>query len=466
MTGTRGRCWRRAGTTAWRLDCGTPSGGWARAADRRRTPAWSSCSTTSSASCRRRSPSIVRAMPGPRGCGRDRHHAGRVLDLAREDDDLAADRRRALLGLAAWTDGDLETAYRMFAEGMARCAARRAMSRTPSAARSSWPTSGSTQGRLRDAMRTYEQALQLASEQGEPFPRGTADLYVGLSELQRERDELDAADAVAADEQRTRRAHGLARKTGTAGAWPWRASSRRRATSTARSTCSRDAERPKSEITSSPNGAPGRCMDGARAGSRRGELAKPSAGRVSTGISADDDLSYVREFEHITLARVLLASGATSEALGLLDRLLTAADRAVGRGASIEILVLQALAHQTCGRTSAALASAGARPDAGRAGGVRPRLRRRRAAHGGPARGGREPGIAPDYVRRLLVRALRRTDAGGRPARGSIEPLSSASSRSSGCSQPTRTARKSPAGWWCRSTRCGATPRASTPSSA
>ncbi len=35
------------------------------------------------------------------------------------------------------------------------------------------------QGRLREAMRTYEQALQLAAEQGDPVMRGTADMYVG-----------------------------------------------------------------------------------------------------------------------------------------------------------------------------------------------------------------------------------------------------------------------------------------------
>ncbi len=33
----------------------------------------------------------------------------------------------------------------------------------------------------------------------------------------------------------------------------------------------------------------------------------PSTGRGSRDVSADDELSYLREFEHITLARVLLA---------------------------------------------------------------------------------------------------------------------------------------------------------------
>ena len=49
------------------------------------------------------------------------------------------------------------------------------------------------QGRLREAMRTYEQALQLAAEQGGPVLRGTADMHVGMSELYRERDDLPAA---------------------------------------------------------------------------------------------------------------------------------------------------------------------------------------------------------------------------------------------------------------------------------
>src|SRR3712207_7310411 len=48
------------------------------------------------------------------------------------------------------------------------------------------------QGRLREAVRTYEQSLQVATEQGEPV-WGTANLYVGLSELHRERGDLEAA---------------------------------------------------------------------------------------------------------------------------------------------------------------------------------------------------------------------------------------------------------------------------------
>ena len=82
------------------------------------------------------------------------------------------------------------------------------------------------------------------------------------------------------------------------------------------------------------------------------------------GLSAEDDLSYLREFEHITLARVLLARHTTEraerslhEATRLLERLLRAAEEGDRTGSVIEILVLQALAHQTQGDIPAALAS-------------------------------------------------------------------------------------------------------------
>src|SRR5471030_2490099 len=82
------------------------------------------------------------------------------------------------------------------------------------------------------------------------------------------------------------------------------------------------------------------------------------------GLSATDNLSYLREFEHITLARVLLARHTTEpaerslqEATRLLERLLPAAEDGGRTRSVIEILVLQALAHQTQGDMPAALAS-------------------------------------------------------------------------------------------------------------
>ena len=80
------------------------------------------------------------------------------------------------------------------------------------------------------------------------------------------------------------------------------------------------------------------------------------------GLSAEDDLSYLREFEHITLARILLArythdhtDSVICEALELLERLLQAAQAGGRLGSALEILVLQALAHQLQGDSPAAL---------------------------------------------------------------------------------------------------------------
>ena len=101
----------------------------------------------------------------------------------------------------------------------------------------------------------------------------------------------------------------------------------------------------------------------ARVLDRAGRLAEALGWARERGLSAEDDLSYLREFEHITLARVLLAryaaeraDGSLDEATGLLERLLRAAEEGGRTGSVIEILVVQALAHQARGDIPAALA--------------------------------------------------------------------------------------------------------------
>jgi LuxR family maltose regulon positive regulatory protein len=128
------------------------------------------------------------------------------------------------------------------------------------------------------------------------------------------------------------------------------------------------------------------------------------------GLSADDDLSYLREFEHITLARVLIArykrdrvDDSIDEAIGLLARLLQAAEAGERIGSVIEILALQACAFEAQGNIPLALmylerALTLAEPegylrlfvDEGPA-----MVRLLREAH--------SRGIAPNYVRQLLA---------------------------------------------------------------
>jgi LuxR family maltose regulon positive regulatory protein len=52
-----------------------------------------------------------------------------------------------------------------------------------------------TQGRLTEALATYERALRLADHHAETVLPGTADMYVGLSRVAFDRDDMDAATA-------------------------------------------------------------------------------------------------------------------------------------------------------------------------------------------------------------------------------------------------------------------------------
>jgi LuxR family maltose regulon positive regulatory protein len=95
---------------------------------------------------------------------------------------------------------------------------------------------------------------------------------------------------------------------------------------------------------------------------RQSRLGAALAWMREQGLSAHDDLSYLREFEHITLARLLLArhqvdsaGGFLPEAVALLERLLHAAEAGERVRSVIEILLLQALSLAVQGDSAAAL---------------------------------------------------------------------------------------------------------------
>jgi LuxR family maltose regulon positive regulatory protein len=216
------------------------------------------------------------------------------------------------------------------------------------------------QGRLREAVRTYAQTLQLALEQGEPLLRGTADLYLGLSELYREQGDLEAAIQ-----------HLLhSEELGEQAALPdWRYRLRRlqaRFKETQGDLAGAldlldEAERLyyRGPV---PDVRPIAALK-TRVWVGQGRLTEALDWARERGLSIDDDLSYLREFEHITLARVLIAEYKSDreersihEAMGLLERLLKAAEEGGRTGSVIEILVLQALAHEAQGNIPLALA--------------------------------------------------------------------------------------------------------------
>jgi len=87
----------------------------------------------------------------------------------------------------------------------------------------------------------------------------------------------------------------------------------------------------------------------------QGNLQATARWEQERGWSAEDKPSYLREFEHLTLARVLIAQGRHEEAVSLLKRLFQAANTAGRVGSVIQILALQALALHVRGKSSGAM---------------------------------------------------------------------------------------------------------------
>ena len=352
-------------------------------------------------------------------------HARAVLDLAPEGDDLLQGGAAAILGLASWASGDLEAAHQIHAEGMARVQRAGNISDAMNAS-IALADIRITQGRLGEAIQTYEQALQLSARYGEPVLPGTADLHAGLADIVRERGDLTSAM------EHLRTGEDLGEHMG----FPQGRHRRHIVTARVREAEgdldgaleALDEARRVYVPDFSPDVHP-LAARRARVWAKQGRLAEAGGWARERSLSVDDDLSYLREFEHITLARVLLARPATGradgqplEALDLLGRLLRAAEEGQRTGSVIEILALLALADQMAGDAGAALvplerALTLAEPE----GYVRMFLDE------GPRmvallEAAAKLGIARSYVRRLL--AFDRPESNLRIKQDLIEPLS------------------------------------------
>ena len=287
-------------------------------------------------------------------------HARLATELAAEDDHLVRAGASALSGLASWANGDLEAAHRAYsasAEGMLRaghiadilgCSITLADIQI-------------TRGHLGQAKATYEQALRLAApETGTVLP-GTADMYVGLSQLACERNELGTATAYLQRSQELGEHAGLPQNP-----YRWRvAMARVREAEGDLGGALELLDEAQRVYTGdfSPNERPVPALR-ARVLAAQGHVDQALAWARQHGLSAADDLSYLHEFEHITLAKVLLAQdpaehvdGRIDEADHLLQRLLAAAEAGGRTGNVVEILVLRALARQAKGDTAGAVAA-------------------------------------------------------------------------------------------------------------
>lgn len=293
-------------------------------------------------------------------------NARRVLDLAPEDDHLILGGAASTLGLAAWTSGDLETAIRMTADGMTNV--RRAGYISPA-------IGGAivladiliAQGRLHEAMTTYERALQWATESGgqgapgAPVLRGAADMHVGMSSLHREHNDLKTATQHLLTSRALGELAGLPQNP-----YRWCAAMARirEAQGDLEGALGLLDQAERLYVANfSPNVRPIAARK-TRIWVAQGKLDEALGWAKARGLSVDNELSYLGEFDHISLARILLACYQRDRAacliadLGrLLERLLKAAEEGGRKGSVIEILVLQAIAYQAHGDLPAALSS-------------------------------------------------------------------------------------------------------------
>jgi LuxR family maltose regulon positive regulatory protein len=211
------------------------------------------------------------------------------------------------------------------------------------------------QGKLTDAKRTFDTGLRWTAEH--PGLRGAADMHAGLSEVLIERNLLDDASIHLETSNELGESAGLPQHP-----YRWRVvmARLRRALGDIDGALELIEEAaPLYDTDFSPPVRPVAAIR-ARVQLANGDLDAAHQWTIDCGLSPDDELSYVHEYEHITLARVLLASHADGEiddAVRLLDRLLAAAATGSRTGIAIEVQILQATAHAARGDTAAAVAA-------------------------------------------------------------------------------------------------------------
>jgi LuxR family maltose regulon positive regulatory protein len=286
-------------------------------------------------------------------------YAELALELSPEEDSYSHAMATTTLGMAHWSRGDLDGAQRALSVWMNYC---QKVGNNIFAVATGGYLAGIivAQGRLREAERTYKQSIQLASTHDQSVRHVAANLYLGLGLLCHEQgDQQSAAQHLHKSEELGEQA---------LIDWPYRwrlAQARLKEAEGDLETALDllDEARRLYVRTSVLDFHPIDALK-VRVYLRQGRLSEALAWARERGLSVDDDLSYLDEFEHVTLARILIAqykndpaAGSIHQAFALLERLLQAAEAGGRMGSVIEILVVQALAFQAQGNVSQALAS-------------------------------------------------------------------------------------------------------------
>lgn len=285
-------------------------------------------------------------------------HAQQALALLPSEEDNERGVTAVFLGLAYWTSGNVAAAYQSFAEGL--MIFRKVGSvQIAVCATLILANIGMAQGQLRAAIATCEQALQLAAQQPVPILRGTADLHLALSEIHYEQGDLDTAH------QLLQKGETLREPGSTSGAdflW-WLVKAQLTAAQGNLDTALEQLQEAARLYRRSPipDVRPVEALK-VRWWLLQGRLAEALNWVQECGLSVDDSPDYLHEYEHLTLARVLIAQyrrDGTDEVIhqviSLLTRLLETAETKERTGSIIKILVVLALASEAQGEVPGAM---------------------------------------------------------------------------------------------------------------
>jgi len=205
-------------------------------------------------------------------------------------------------------------------------------------------------GRLSEAERVYQDALRLAAQHGPESEHITAHHHLGLSMIYRQRGD----DTLAAHHLKRAAEMGL-QTTLVDWLYRWNVAQAqlKEAAGDLETTLALLDEAKRVYIqTAVPDLRPIAALK-ARIYLKQGQPEKARAWASERGLSLTDEVSYLQEFEHLTLARLEIANPLVN---ALLARLLQAAEAQKRRGSALDILLVQALAHEAQGNRPQALA--------------------------------------------------------------------------------------------------------------
>jgi len=277
-------------------------------------------------------------------------YAELALQLIPDDDFDRRARATTILEVIHWASGNLESAIRGIGDSMERLTQ---LGNHVMVVASAFAVADLlvALGRLSEAERTYQDALQLAAQHGPEAEHITAHHHLGLSMIYRQRGD----DTLAADH--LNRAAELGLQT-TLVDWLYRwnvaqAQLKEAAGDLETALALLDEAKRVYIQTLVPDLRPIAALK-ARIHLKQGRPDKARVWAAERRLSLADEVSYLHEFEHLTLARLEIANPLVNV---LLAHLLQAAEAQKRRGSALDILLVQALAHEAQGNRPQALAA-------------------------------------------------------------------------------------------------------------